>query len=306
MDVNLTGLIATNTTLIQPWYNGPIIGAAGLIVGAAVAGGLTLLRDILNRREDRNDERNRLIGQLKGQKGLVLQYYAFYFFSFIDRGYLTCRSIIQAMYAIDYKPIYSLPESERNKEIMRIADDAREESIEYKVCLKRDEELNKWKEELAKGNKQLWTIIGSLQNYYFGNSTFDELDTLSKQIEKAMDDYGLLERTIMDEFNSINQNTQKIAGGIPREAYEEERKIDVTLDDRWATFGDRVIENLLPSINKLQHSYYLSNIKLAEDTLNKIRNEHESVSKNLNDKIDALINQCQKRKNKKWWQFGRE
>jgi len=117
MDVNLTGLVATNTTLMQPqpWYNGPIIGVAGLILGAFVAGGLTLLRDYLNRKEDRNDERNRLIGQLIGQKGLVLQYYAFYFFTLTQRTYKMSHAMIKAIHAIDYKYIYSFPESERNK-----------------------------------------------------------------------------------------------------------------------------------------------------------------------------------------------
>ena len=50
MDINLTGLIATNTTVIQPWYNGPVIGAAGVIVGAVIAGGVNLIRDIYKTR----------------------------------------------------------------------------------------------------------------------------------------------------------------------------------------------------------------------------------------------------------------
>ena len=42
------------------------------------------------------------------------------------------------------------PPDFRNKEIMRIADEKREETIEYKNRLKYDEELKKWKLELSK------------------------------------------------------------------------------------------------------------------------------------------------------------
>lgn len=52
----------------------------GGIAGALVTGAVRLIADWLNRRRDREDERNKLLGQLKGQKILVLQYYAFYFF----------------------------------------------------------------------------------------------------------------------------------------------------------------------------------------------------------------------------------
>ena len=80
------------------------------------------------------------------------------------------------------------------------------------------------------------------------------------EIETAMDTYAQLEQTIIDKFNSINQEVQKIAGRIPQEAYEKESKIDATLDNRWATLGDTGIDILLPSINKLQHSYLLAHI----------------------------------------------
>ena len=277
--------------------------AIGAIFGAALTGGLNILEDYWNRKRDRDDDRNKLIGQLKGQKGLTLQYYAFYFFSYISSEYLACLSTIEAIYAIDYRHIYSIPEGERNKEIMRIVNNAREESIEYKGCLKYNEELHKWKEELAKSNKKLLIIIASLQNYYSGNSAFSEFDKSSKQIEIAMDTYAQLEQTIKDEFNSITKDIIKKANQIPQDAYKEESKIDVTLKDRWATFGNKKIEILLPRIIKLQHAHYLSNIELAEGAQNEVKKKRESASTNLNDKIETLINQYQKRINRKWWQL---
>jgi len=279
---------------LQPWWY-LAVGAVGVVFGAILTGFLNLLGDWLNRKRDREDNKNKLIGELKGQKGLILQYYAFYFFSFINRGYLSCRSTIHAMHEIDYAHIYSIPEEKRNREIMRLMDKAREDSIEYKGCSDCDDELKNWKEELAKSNKRLWTVIGELQNYYLNNSIYDELDIKSKDIETAMDTYAQLEQTIMDKFDSIIQEVQEITGRIPQEAYEEESKIDATLDNKWATLGERGIDILLPHINKLQHSNLLDYIKFTEAARDEVREERESVSKNLEDKIDALINLYQKK-----------
>lgn len=304
MDVNLTGTVAANT--IQSGYSGYIIAAAGVIVGATITSGLTLLRDILNRKQDRNDLRNKLIGQLKGQKGLTPQYYAFYFYSFIEREYLMSRSVIQATYAIDYENIYSFPESDRNREIMRQADKAQEESIEYSYFQKEDAETKKWKEKLAKSNKELFTIIGSLQTYFIGDSLFDELDKASKQVEEAMDNYAKLEGTTMLKFNSIRQKAQELAGSIPQEAYEEESKIDATLDSRWTTYLDAErIKILIPRIRTLQHKYFISNVNSAVDIENEIKEERKSASKDLDDKIEALIYLYESKINKHWWQFWR-
>ena len=193
----------------------------------------------------------------------------------------------------------------RNKEIMRFTEDELEKTIEYNSCLKLDEELNKWKEEVAKSNKELWTIIGSLQNYYLGTPTFDELSLLSEQVEKAMDDYASLESYILDVVDSFDQSTQEKSLNVPQEAFIEKRKSDTTLDDIWATNKESAIEILLPRINELQHTHLLSNFQSSEDIRKKIREQHRIVNEDFNDRIDALIKQYKKTENKKWWQFWR-
>ncbi len=217
MDINLTGTVATNTTLLQPGYNGYMIAAAGVIVGAAVTGGLTLIRDTINRKRDREDKKNRLIGQLVGHKSLILQYYAFYFYSFISHEYLLCRATIQGINGINYDQLASIPISERNKEIMKMANASREESVEYERYRENLEELNRWKWELTKSNSQLWIIIGSLRNYYPHDSIFTEL---SKQIEAAEDYYSRFEIVIKDKFNSLSNLALTEAGLIPAKAAE--------------------------------------------------------------------------------------
>ena len=132
-------MLQSQPTGQQPWW----YLAVGVVLGAILTGFLNLLGDWLNRKRDREDDKNKLIGDLKGQKGLILQYYAFYFFSFIDRGYLSCRSGIHAMHEIDYATIYSIPEDKRDREIMGKMDKAREDSIEYKSCSDCDDELKK-------------------------------------------------------------------------------------------------------------------------------------------------------------------
>lgn len=270
----------------QSWW---LYIGIGTIFGAVLTGILNIIRDGLNRKRDREDNKNKLIGELKGQKILTLQYYAFYFFSFISREYLSCRSGIQSAYEIDYKHIYSIPEPDRNKEIMRVANEARTKSIEYASYLKEEEELKKWKLELAKSNKHLFTIIGSLQNYYSGNSSFNEL---SKQIELAMDTYARLEQTVMDKFGSINQETQEIIGKIPKEALEEENKIAAT--------SGKTQFDILPRILKLQDDYYYKNVECSEASWKRLKKTHQSVSKNLEDKINALTDLPQKGP---WWRF---
>lgn len=264
MDINLTGTIATNTTLLQPAYNGYIIAAAGVIIGAAVTGGLTLIRDHFNRKRDREDKRNKLIAYLVGHKRLILQYYAFYFFSFITNEYMLCRATIQGIHGIDYNQIASMQIGERNKEIMRIATVSRNESEEYKSYHKNLEELNKWKAELTKSNKQLWIIIGSLQNYY----PKDELyASISNQIEEAEDYYHQFEKVIKYKFNSITISALTEAGLIPDKA---------------------VKLHAMP--HELQDKLFYDLIKKAESEDQVLRKEQqEKRSDPLEAKIKALI-----------------
>lgn len=238
----------------------------GAVIGALLTGILNIIRDWWNRRRDREDERNRLMGKLKGQKHLTLQYYAFYFFSFIDHEYLSTRSIIQGVHGIDYKQLLSdsIPADQRNKEIMKMADKARFESVEYKSYLNNRAKLNEYKLDLTKNIKDLLIIIGSLQNYYPKGPDFNDL---SHQIEVAMDYYASLEKFIKDKFNPISQDALKKAGLIPKE----------------------VIDKGIP-INHLQDDYFYDWIKKVDGFQEDVRKEREARSKNLEDKIDDLIN----------------
>lgn len=297
MDINLTGhLLGMPFNLAGTTYQPIIYVLLGGVAGALIAGVAKLIGDWLNRKRDREDEKNRLLGRLKGQKSLVLQYYAFYFFSFIAREYLVCRSVIQSLYEIDYPDIYSIPEPQRNKNLMRIANEARRKSIEHEGYLKQEEETKKWKLELAKSNKDLLTIIGSLHNYY-SDQSFNEY---SKQIELEMDTYAQLEQTVMDKFNQISHKAENIAGMIPQKAYIEESKIDKTLETRWTSLPEPTrTAMLMPRIIKLQDDYYYKCVESTDEANKKLKEIHKCLSDNLDTKLNRLIDLFQKQKKEK-------
>jgi len=78
------------------------------------------------------------------------------------------------------------------------------------------------------------------------------------------------------------------------------------LDSRWTTYLDAErIKILIPRIRTLQHKYFISNVKSALDIENEIKEERKSASKDLDDKIEALIYLYESKINKHWWQFWR-
>lgn len=183
---------------------------------------------------------------------------------------------------------------------MGFTNTARENTVEYRSYLKAEEELKKWKLELAKSNKNLLIIIGSIQNYFPQNKKLKELN---KKIEVAMDAYAKLEQTVLNEFGAINQNAQKEAGGIPQEAYMRESEIDATLDLKWAALDEEGrIAILLPKISELQDNFFYKNVELAEGTSDKLKKDRISASEGLDHEIDCLIDEIQKQINEHWWQ----
>ena len=103
MDINLTGHLwgmplDLSGTAFQPL----IYIILGGIAGALISGILKIIEDGLIRKWDREDNRNKLLGQFIGQNRLILQLYAFYFFSFISHEYLLFRSTIDGIHGINY------------------------------------------------------------------------------------------------------------------------------------------------------------------------------------------------------------
>jgi hypothetical protein len=274
MDINLTGqFLGMPFNLIGVANQSILYITLGAIAGALLTGLMNIFRDFLNERRNKTDKRIRLISQLIGQKSLTLQNYGFYFFSFIAHEHLNCRSSIQGIHGINYERIASIQVEARDKEAMGMANEARERSVEYKSALRNEERLHKSGLDLAKSNKQLLEIMGSLNNYYINDNVLDEL---IKQIEDSMDEYAKLEMTIKNKFNDIGQNAAMIAGNILQEAK---------------------IKNINPNRIRDEHFYELINkIERAEKDL---KNEREIKSKNLEEKIDALITHIQKHKTHK-------
>jgi|WetSurMetagenome_2_1015567.scaffolds.fasta_scaffold174212_1 hypothetical protein len=274
MDINLTGQFLGMPFSLTGAANQSVLYAIlGAIAGALLTGLLNIVRDLLSERRNKTDKKNRLISQLIGQKSLTLQNYGFYFFSFIAHEYLNCRSTIQGIHGINYEKIASIPVEVRSKEAMEMANDAREGSVEYKSALRNEERLHKSGLDLAKSNKQLLEIIGSLRTYYINDKTLGEL---IEQIEIAIDQYSRLEKTIKNEFNEIGQYVTKTAGNILQEALSS--KINP---------------------NKIRDNHFYVWINKADEAERDVKDKREAESKNLEEKIDALIAHVRKQKTHK-------
>jgi len=281
MDINLTGYLwGMPFNLSGTAYQSLIYIIIGGIAGALISGILKLLGDWLNRKMDRQDYKNRLIGQLIGQKHFILQLYAFYFYSFISHEYLMLRSTVEGIHGIDYDFILnSIPPGRQSNEAMKMANKARLESVEYKDIQEEAKNIEEIKLKLARGIKDLFIIIGSLQAHYLDDLKKNEF---IKDIENAMDNYNKLELMILDKINRKQENILNIAGVIPSQANAR---------------------GLEPNVWRDQ--YFYEWIKETDDLSKELKRERHIRSENLEGKINDLINYFvyNDLKKARWYQF---
>lgn len=246
MDINLTGhLWGMPLDLSGTAYQPLIYIILGGIAGALISGILKIIEDGLIRKWDREDNRNKLLGQFIGQNRLILQLYAFYFFSFISHEYLLFRSTIDGIHGINYDYILeSIPREKWSEVAMEMANEAALKSIAYQGFLKEDKNLEEAKLRLARGIKDLFIIIGSLQAFYHSNTKIYEY---IKSIETAMDDYNKLELAILHDFDMAKTDVLKRAGLIIGEASTRQISANIIRDQyyyKWAIESDKLRNKL--------------------------------------------------------------
>jgi hypothetical protein len=144
MDINFTNQLAVSLS------QSIILVIAAAVLGACVAGGVAIYRDIKNEENLKKQRRHLVYGQLKGRKSTLLQSYASYNSAIIRSEMLDCRSTLEAV-------LHRL-EGMNPIEIENI----RANSIEFTDGIRtkiRSEDLAL---QIAKSKERFWVAIGTI------------------------------------------------------------------------------------------------------------------------------------------------
>jgi hypothetical protein len=266
MDNNLTGLIAANVTLIQPWYTGDLGLVAGAILGAIITGGITLYRDSQNEKNLKRDNRIRAITRLRGLKHTMLQSKASYYSAFFGSETLSKSAKIVVTRYVDYDNILHLRRSgspieieEAQQYVNKTIDSALRKSLELNESLrekKRSEELQR---ETARNDERFWETIGQIK-ILFPN---DKVAELIHIIKDADEELGKFEKEVIESAGPIREKIKTNPGRIVTNAEREEWVTGILADlDKWAKEKDTMLRTRVNNFDSV-----------IEDLLNYLENE---------------------------------
>ena len=215
--INLTGVIGTNVTLIQPWYAGVIglIGAA--LFGAIVAGIFTLYRDGQNNKKQKKDDQILAINWLRGVKHTMLQSKASYYSAFFASERLHSTAHMLAIRYIDYDSILHLRKSgipskmeEAQQYINKQIDVELRKSLELKEYLRQKQRSEELQQEIAKNDERFWRTIGRIRILF----PDDRVEYLVNVIKDADHELGKFEKEILEGINPIRNEIETKPGLI--------------------------------------------------------------------------------------------
>ncbi len=182
--------------MVQPEVISGAAGILGALVGGLVTGIVTYKIEGQKIETDFRKNRQQLFSQLKGQKSLMLGLYGSLFAFNMRSGFLDCRcELLEKSTDADSKKKYT-------------------QSLEkYWDSIKKSDE---YELELAKANRDLWVIIGSISLAFpYSDDLKTKTDDISKQQKEA------------DKFQmEIEATTKKIKNNIKN--CDEHR-----LEQRW-------------------------------------------------------------------------
>lgn len=233
------GTIAANVTLIQPWYSGAIGLIAGAILGAIIAGGITLYRDAQNNERQRRNDQIQAISNLRGRKHTMLQSKASYYSAFSESLNLSTHAKIVATRYIDFDHIRSQRElkgtpdmEEAQQYVNEKIDSSLRKSLELKEGLRQKQRYEELQREIAKNDERFSVTIGLIKTLF----PDENVKELIKVINEADEELGRLEKEYSEGLEPI-RNEIKTSPGFIKSNLEREDWVDTmrTNLDNWIT-----------------------------------------------------------------------
>lgn len=191
MDQILSGMIAANVTLIQPWYSGAVGLILAAFIGAIAAGGATLIRDIYNNGQLKRQRRHGAYGQLMGRKSTLLQSYASYNSAIIRSEMLDCRSILEAL-------LHRLDGMDSIE-----VENIRMHSIEFTDGMRAKNRAEDLQLQIAKSKERFWMTISQIEILF--SPTIDLIDKIS-QIKESESILACFERDIIKRSRDFQES----------------------------------------------------------------------------------------------------
>lgn len=179
MDQNLTGVIAANVTLIQPWYSGAISLILAAFFGAIIAGGANYFRDLYKNRVFVTRQKQEAYGQLMGRKHMLLELYTAYYTALLRAMYSEYGSIIEAY----YNKLSGMEQT--------VVEDRLKQSINFTISREESERTEDTRNQLTKGIERFWTAISRIQISFSHMSDLDNKISMIEESWKALDRYEL-------------------------------------------------------------------------------------------------------------------
>lgn len=215
MDINLTGVIASNVTQNQSWFSGSIPLLLSALIGAIATGAVTLLRDYLNNKRSKTNLLLQAYSKLIGEKFALCQSYE----NILNMS-------VDFYYNIGLEKEAECRAKKANaSEAQSLLDQA--EKIEEANAPNRDRSDRELL-QLTKDLQNLWENIGQINGLIEDKDKFQKL---IKNIKESIQEIEKFQRRLIAETKDGLPNARVVnlsAKLSIKSAWSEEKKAEIT------------------------------------------------------------------------------
>jgi hypothetical protein len=212
--INLTGVIGANVALTQPWYAGTIGVIVAAILGALLAGGVGIYRDIENDKRKKRDDKIQAHCNLLGCKHAFLQYLHSYFLANVAARSSQPYAKLVAIMHIDFVEVKKILESGKKEDAEKYVNilfsSEYLESIDLKESLRSKERSENLQLQIGDVKERFWKFIGQVKIAFEDNRIKDFI----KEIEKAEATLGSFYSDVSKDFKKIEDDINTGIGKI--------------------------------------------------------------------------------------------
>jgi hypothetical protein len=237
--------------------NSAIYTALGVIIGAIIAGGVSLLRDWKKEENSKRKQKQMAYSRLIGKKATILQSFASYYGAFIRSEFLDCRSIIEAL------------ENRLEGEDAEDIEDRRAKSLELTEGIYAKRKSEDLQLEVAKYRERFWETIGQIMILF---PNIPGINAKIDSIKESDANFGALERDILTISRDFNENIMDEARAFGRLSVADALSWALNKQNELQMTFDTIREQLENSIDDFEAK--------IDDLLDDLKTDLESPYRN--------------------------
>jgi hypothetical protein len=205
---------------------------AAAILGALIANGVQIYRDIEKTKKQNKDNKIRTINGLRGVKHTMLQSKASYYSTFSASESILRAAHMLAVHSIDYNSIRAQRTisgshvfENAQQYVNNIIDENLRNSLELKEYFRLKQRAEELQLEIAKNDERFWRIIGRIRILFPNDKVGDFIDNI-KNLDQEL---GKFEEEIIESIDPIRTEISIKPGFITSNAERNAWTRDITI-----------------------------------------------------------------------------